>query len=427
MSIPQPPAGVYSPEPARDVTAVMGRRFAAWLVDGIIYLAIILGSFAALAEYVEVPPGLDDVCDRLQTSGGDEVGNCFFVNDRAYVLSSGDSAVQTGLSLGYFVFFVVVQGVAGGSPGKLLLGLRVVDKQGAKAGVGRSLGRSLLWIVDAAPWFVPLVGPITALTSSGHRRIGDMAAGTHVVAARDVGMPVSGDAVGPPPGQSAWGAPPPAPGWGPPGASGTPGAGTPAAPPAPSWAPPTAPSPAPPTSTDPTWAPPSIPSQYDAPSPSDASRPLVDTPDEAATAPDEVAGAVDFSPPEVDPDPEWSRTPDLSVEPPPEVREIDDAADRTQQISGWSPPATPAAERVDEPGQAAPWEPPSTPFSVPGAEQPPTTPSAADEPARDQPVVHELPPPQWDQARNTYIQWDPNRSAWLQWDAAANRWKDIDT
>jgi hypothetical protein len=59
------------------------------------------------------------------------------------------------------------------------------------------------------------------------------------------------------------------------------------------------------------------------------------------------------------------------------------------------------------------------PFVAPGTDPRAEAPST--------PQVNPMPPPQWDQARNTYIQWDPNQQMWLQWDPRANRWKLIDT
>lgn len=190
---------------------MMGRRFLAWILDTILFLAAVLVSYAFLIEYTDVPPGLgSEACTMLQSVVGDEAENCVVVGERAFTLSASDANVQNVVSLGWFVFYVVVQGVTGGSPGKLLAGVRVVTADGELAGLGRSLGRTLLWAVDGAPWFVPLVGPIVALTSVGHRRIGDMAAGTYVVARSSVGTPVTGRLVSaaPPEGESNWGRPP---------------------------------------------------------------------------------------------------------------------------------------------------------------------------------------------------------------------------
>ncbi len=293
-----------SPDLGRDVTAVMGRRTVAWVLDAAIFLAVVIAMFSSFAEYVEIPPGVgDNACALLRQQDSDAATSCFVVGERAYIISGGESASQTLVSVGYLAFFIVLQGLAGGSPGKLLLGLRVVGEDGERAGVGKSLVRTLLWAVDGAPWFLPIVGFIVGLTSTGHRRVGDMAASTYVVARRDVGKPVNPSSSMVPSGQTAWGAPPTA-------------------------GPPTA---APPPSTD---------------------------------------------------------------------------------ASGWStPPAsTPPATTV--------WSTPPT--AQPPTSQPPTAEAGP-------PPTVPMPPPQWDTARNAYIQWYPPQQAWLQWDPAGGRWKPIDT
>lgn len=425
----------YGTQPATDPTAVMGRRTLAWIADLLLYGAIIAAGFASMAEYVEIPAGVADeeACELLREQQGD-LPACLAADGRAYLLDTDEAGAQTLLSVGYSAFFVILQGVTGGSPGKLLFGLRVVDQYGKRCGIGRSLGRTVMWAIDAAPWLLPLVGPITAFTSTGHRRVGDLAAGTYVVSSSSVGAPVMPGTAPAPAGQHAWGAPPP------------PGQG---------WGATTAPPPAPPTSPPSAAAP--TPSMFDQPpsrpgdgrwdSGNDADLDLdfrdLDVPAATETA--------DEAPPTVDADPEWSRTPDLAVEPPPAVQDLDRAADADLPEEPEDPTwAAPTLPEVDDPSTgweppgdpAADWSPPSGPEGEPAATQPPATPQPAPfaapgaepgqappeaEAARPEPVRHELPPPQWDTARGTYIQWDPNRQAWLQWDDARQQWKPIDT
>jgi hypothetical protein len=314
----------YGTQPAPDPTAVMGRRTLAWIADLLLYAAVVAVGFASMAEYTEIPAGVadEDACALLEAQNGELPGGCIAMDGTLYLLDTSEAGAQTLISLGWLAFFIVLQGLTGGSPGKLLFGLRVVDQYGARCGIGKSLGRTLMWAVDAAPWLVPLVGPIAAFTSTGHRRVGDLAAGTYVVTSAAVGSPVMPGTAAPPPGQTPWGAPPPD--W----------AAVPTGPP-----------------TAPTW--------------------------EASTLP-----------------------------------ELEDPAAR------WQPPGDPGFAPEPAPADG----PPASPFVAPGADAPapPTAPPAAT--PRD-----ELPPPQWDTARGTYLQWEPNRQAWLQWDAAGERWKPIDT
>ena len=98
---------------------------------------------------------------------------------------------------------------------------------------------------------------------------------------------------------------------------------------------------------------------------------------------------VDEAPPAVEADPDWSRTPDLHVEPPAAVQEIDERADQGEAaVPEWTAPTLP---EVEDPSDS--WQPPSTPgdgwtapeepsppaapFAAPGADGPPTAPPTA--------------------------------------------------
>jgi hypothetical protein len=54
-----------------------------------------------------------------------------------------------------------------------------------------------------------------------------------------------------------------------------------------------------------------------------------------------------------------------------------------------------------------------------------TPPMSASAPTAQQPAPG-ADGPQWDPARNAYIQWDPNGSRWLTYDDAAAEWKPIE-
>ena len=82
--------------------------------------------------------------------------------------------------------------------------------------------RTIAWILDALTCGLPIIGGVAMVSTKGHRRLGDMIAGTYVVTKSSVGQPITGAAPMPGAGAApgAWGAPP-APGWPPagPGAS----------------------------------------------------------------------------------------------------------------------------------------------------------------------------------------------------------------
>ena len=88
-----------------------------------------------------------------------------------------------------FLYFAVVEGFFGGSLGKLMTGIRVVTDDGNRIGVPRSMARWALFAIDG-PLSLFLCGIITSSVSQGHRRLGDMAAGTYVVGRDDAGRAV---------------------------------------------------------------------------------------------------------------------------------------------------------------------------------------------------------------------------------------------
>ena len=196
----------------QDPTSVMGRRLVAGIFDYFLLpFGLAIASLFLFGGFEEVP-----FCSSADS-------NCFYVESGG----STDYYQIEGIGIFYLVLFVVwvanlivVQGMGGASLGKYALGLRVVDEQGATAGFGPVVIRQLLWLVDGIGCFVPLVGPIAGLASKGHRRIGDMAAKTNVVAAASVGTPpMPGVAPGgyavpatPPAPGTPYGAAPPAPG-----------------------------------------------------------------------------------------------------------------------------------------------------------------------------------------------------------------------
>ncbi|MGE7959707.1 RDD family protein [Pseudomonas sp. NPDC089530] len=95
---------------------------------------------------------------------------------------------QLGMGLGsillflvswwYMVLFEVLN--QGCSPGKRLMGLRVVQDDGTPIGWGPSLTRNLLRFVDMLP-FGYCLGAISCLHHPTFKRLGDLAAGTLVI------------------------------------------------------------------------------------------------------------------------------------------------------------------------------------------------------------------------------------------------------
>lgn len=211
-------------QPLSDPTAVFGRRVIATLVDGAVVFVPTIAATSAQFEYLTVDRlgGMDPqkYCDQYMQEHHGVCVNTSEINDRVYFNDggmTGGGLVFWGLG---FLLLVVVQGFTGWTVGKLLTGIRVVRADGRPPGFGRALVRWLLWIVDGQPCGVPLVGFITGLTTTGHRRVGDMVAKTFVVRASAAGAPVSVPGLtAPPPTQVSYATAP----WSGPGAASPPG------------------------------------------------------------------------------------------------------------------------------------------------------------------------------------------------------------
>lgn len=87
---------------------------------------------------------------------------------------------------GYFFFFELVWN--GQTPGKRMLGLRVVKDLGQGIGFTDSLVRNLVRVADILPGLYG-VGGLTLLLSSRNKRLGDHAAGTLVIAVDNASAP----------------------------------------------------------------------------------------------------------------------------------------------------------------------------------------------------------------------------------------------
>lgn len=178
-----------------DPTAVFGRRVVATLIDGAVVFVPTIAAVSAQFEYLTVDQlgGVDpqQYCDDYMRQNQGVCVSTTDVNDRVYFNDggmTGGGLVFWGLG---FLLLVVLQGITGWTIGKLLTGIRVVRADGRPPGIGKALVRWLLWVVDGQPCGLPLVGFITGLTTTGHRRVGDMVAKTFVVRASAAGAPVS--------------------------------------------------------------------------------------------------------------------------------------------------------------------------------------------------------------------------------------------
>lgn len=187
-----------------DPTQVFGRRVGAAVIDGLIIGIPTFALVSAQFEYYDAPSAAaaQDICDLMNDA---EESVCINADSTVYFsedVGEVSAAVGLGLLLSLLIH-VVLQGLAGWTPGKRFCGIRTVAEDGTRPGIGRAIVRWLLWIVDGQPCGIPLVGFITGLTSTGHRRVGDMVAKTYVVKASAAGSPVVAPGLRVPPGPAA--------------------------------------------------------------------------------------------------------------------------------------------------------------------------------------------------------------------------------
>ncbi|MEX0832469.1 MAG: RDD family protein [Actinomycetota bacterium] len=82
----------------------------------------------------------------------------------------------------WIAYFTILEGAFGATAGKFVVGIRVRNPDGSPAGYWKAFVRSLMRVVDAAPWIIPyLVGAIAVWNSPSKQRLGDRVAQTVVV------------------------------------------------------------------------------------------------------------------------------------------------------------------------------------------------------------------------------------------------------
>lgn len=165
------------------------------------------------------------------------------------------SSISSLAGIAYTIYLGYMEGLTGQTPGKAIMGTRLVNAQGQVIGTGPGIGRKFAHILDS---IVCYLGWLLPLVDSKRQTIADKVMNTYVVEGMekkafsiDLWLPAKTTPAQLPP-QAA--APPPAPE--------TPPQAPPPAPPPPPPAPetpPQAPPPAPPTSEGPPEAPPQAP------------------------------------------------------------------------------------------------------------------------------------------------------------------------
>lgn len=142
-----------------DPTNVVGRRVAAYLIDGLAMYVVAAAIVWLLGE------------DLLRVESDGQVS----VNPVTNLTLSA--------LLAFFLLLqvLVLEGLYGYTLGKLAMQVRVVRPMGDPPGPLRAFVRYIAWIIDGFPWCLPLLGFGLALGTNSHRRVGDILADTYVV------------------------------------------------------------------------------------------------------------------------------------------------------------------------------------------------------------------------------------------------------
>lgn len=142
--------------PLEMVVAGVGSRFIAGMLDVAIEMAMIVGLSLIVGN-----------------SGGGGVATVVLVIGLFLIL------------FGYHILFETLN--QGRTPGKAANGIRVVRSDGRPVGVGSSVTRNLLRLVDGwsiITFFLAPIGFVTAFSTAHSQRLGDLAGGTVVVRER---------------------------------------------------------------------------------------------------------------------------------------------------------------------------------------------------------------------------------------------------
>jgi uncharacterized RDD family membrane protein YckC len=144
--------------------AGLGSRFLAVAIDGVIQT---LGVVAVLLLFAWAAPGAA------------AIGRALGMRDTTI------EAVQAAITiilifLAFFGYFVAFETLWNGqTPGKRIIGIRVVRDGGYPVAFMDSVIRNLVRIIEALLGYIPSI--VSALASSQNKRLGDLAAGTIVV------------------------------------------------------------------------------------------------------------------------------------------------------------------------------------------------------------------------------------------------------
>lgn len=173
-----------------DLTAVLRRRCMAFAID--FGLVSLLTALVARSQFEGFPIDPEawtpDQFDRLVTLKDDRFHRMQELGDTQHVISGGGILLTAAVGLVLAtILFILLPAITGWSPGKKLVGLRVVGTDGSTPSLGQLITRSVALVADLFPFVLPgLLGLVQAVPSKHHQRLGDRLARTAVVDAAKV-------------------------------------------------------------------------------------------------------------------------------------------------------------------------------------------------------------------------------------------------
>jgi uncharacterized RDD family membrane protein YckC len=179
-----PGHGLFSPEGVRLDLAISGPapRMIAYAIDLLIMAVCVLVTFVTV--FASLPAGnaigkwFVSLLPKAANNAHPGNPNSALPPQLGGIIFAIFLLAQFVIESGYFIFWEMLTG--GRSPGKALVGLRVVQRSGLPVELGNSMVRNVFRIVDLLPANY-LVGLISILLSPGGERLGDHAAGTIVI------------------------------------------------------------------------------------------------------------------------------------------------------------------------------------------------------------------------------------------------------
>jgi uncharacterized RDD family membrane protein YckC len=180
----QPIHGLFSPEGVRLELAVAGPapRIFAYSIDWLIVMALMV--FLLITLFTSLPLGvlldkwIRSALHQVKATARGQRPDAELIGRVAGVMIALFLLAQFVVETGYFIFWEMLTG--GRSPGKALVGLRVVRRDGLPIDFRSSVVRNVMRLVDMLPANY-VVGLVAMLLSDSGERLGDHAAGTLVI------------------------------------------------------------------------------------------------------------------------------------------------------------------------------------------------------------------------------------------------------